>query len=319
MSIYAPWTEDFVSGARGSVVGTGYGQIDNVSGTGTSVIDPDSGTDYNLTHRGCLITCAASGTRILRLDTTADGDMDAGWIRFAFTVVTAHSTTNSTVVTFFAANNVTLAGSIRIDTATGAIQARDSAGTLRWTSINLAPGDYEVSVKPTPNAWAVKVYSSGVCVSSVGVGLTGTGHTAGVLTTGYTVGSIDTLRIGMQTTGTGAIRIYWLRADTTTEPAGYAGGTPVVSYTTADETIIDATGSTGVVTLVQTDGATVTPVESPTGVFVITHPTPFTEDLVFTITATHLGVPISESITIPFQGSIPKSLYIRDLPNVTWI
>lgn len=302
MATYGPTTEDFATGAVGSAVGAGYGQVDGKTGTGTAVIDTQAFDG----HRFVLVSATANQC-ILRFDFT-DGALDTGWQKFAYQQVAGQLSGPATLLMFYAGNNATLAGSIRLNT-NGSIDLRDSNSTTRWTSTDLPDGTYELAVKPTPGAWQVRIYANGTLID----------QTPSPVATGFSVAQLDTLRFGLCTNVTGSIKLAWLRGDTTTEPVGFVGGNPQFAFTRQDVVVYDTRGSNGAVTVAQVANGspTVTPVESPTGVFTFDR-TGVVGDLVYDFTTTDLGVSTVTRETIA-AGSIPKIMWFPNTALTAWV
>lgn len=305
----AALSEDFSSGQHGDSVGAAYGQVDAASGTGTSVIEATAAYDG---YRACRFTNTAS-SRILRFDFT-DGALDtAGWIRFDFEVVTPFNVAVA-LAYLYAANNVTVVGSLRLETS-GAIALRDSANVQRDVSSALAPGIYSISWRPTPSAHLVKIYNSAGDLVD----------TLGPVATGMAVLNADTLRLGPQVNSTGSMRMWRLRADDAVEPAGVTPppvGDASLAGVETRVRILDYTGAgnQGVVDVTQTAGpAAVSIVESPTGLFTITLPTPFDTAMVFNVTADDAGDIATEVVTFTPDAGQPKFVFRPNAALSAWI
>lgn len=296
--------EDFASVTNGGTLTTSNTKYDSFTGAGTSVGDT---TNKYAALNSALFT-VASASRNARLDFTA-GQLDAGWFGFAFQYVAAFDV-NCGIWGLYGTGNTVHAGDLRINTD-GTLRLRDSTSVEvgSWNYSMTANQWYYVTVRPTPNNWAIKVYNNGSLVSSK---LTG-------LTTNFAVTNTDTIRMGPQTTSTGSIRFARLRGDTATEPTtGIVGGSPSITYAETKATRRDFAGSVGTITVTQTSGPTAAAILTSGGVVTVVYPTPFTTDMVFNINCDDNGTQINQSWTVSPPGSGKKTTFVYNSTSGLW-
>lgn len=282
MAAIATLTEDFATGSVGATVGAGYGQVDAASGTGSSV----TATGGMLGLRAVDITTSAT-FRILTFNHAAAG----GWRMFGYEIATMPA---AAVAIFSCYNAGTKANDVR-QQADGTLQIRDGSSNSRFVSTPLTVGQkYIIGLRVDSagnGGHRLKIYNAdtGALVQDSGA----------LTNAGFAQAATTELRLGLQSSSTGRIKISRLRGDDAAEPdKGISLPNPVVAYTRSTVTTINTAGSNGTMSLTQTSGPTATISGSVGGVFTITHPEPLTSSMTFNLVANDAGVTATQVITI---------------------
>lgn len=255
-----------------------------------------SANDYITGQRFINFTIGTADFALYRKDHTAAG----GWRGFALRVPAGAISAVVALASWY--QNTTKGGDIRINTDK-TITVRNASSSAQWTSPVLTnDGEYEIIFRVDQNNCRVKIYQNGTLISS---------GDSGALTTGFTTSNPDNMRYGIHSSVTvTGLQMGAFRADDTTEltPLSQVTDTAVLAGLVG-QTTVDATGSIGTpLTLVQDSGPTSPGITGPTSQkFTVQHPTDFTANMVFTLTAGSN----SRTVTIAAPGATQKTEYIR--------
>lgn len=295
MATITALTEDFDGAAAGQNATTSNTIFTAITGTGgTSVFNAD---EFDTGFPSMEVT-ATSTVRSHNKTHTAG----AGWRGFGMKVL-ATPTGSDTVCAWYTSGGTVHGGDIRVLTDL-TMQIRNKNSSADWTSTGTAITTntwYWVSVQVDNNNVRLKTYNtSGLVLDS------------GARTVNYDAGTPDQFRLGSQnaTAIPTSTRFARLRGDDSTEvTSGWTSSPGVASYTQSTRTLVDASASTGTVTLTQTSGPTATSVTGPvSGVFTVVHPAGLSSDMVFDLDATQGGVTDTEVVTITAGGGARATL-----------
>lgn len=277
MAVITELTEDFEGGAAGTNLTDANSQADNATPAGALTFNNDAYTGT----RSLDVTVAAQNATA-RFNHALAG----GWRGIAFKPITP-DLTDTAIINWFA--GTTKGGDIQW-TPANRLNLRNVNSQV-WASPVLASNTwYYLTLRITPT-FRLRVWQGGNLFADSGD------------LSAPTVTSLDNLRIGMLSSSTGHCRFDRLRGDTTTEPTtGITPATAVAVYTQERVVEVDTAGSTGVMTLVQTSGEAATITGPVDGVFRVELPATYTEDLLFTLTASDGTSTDSETIVIPASG-----------------
>lgn len=295
MATITALTEDFDGAAAGQNATTSNTSFTAITGTGgTSVFNAD---EFDTGFPSMEVT-ATSTVRSHNTTHTAA----AGWRGFGMKVL-ATPTGSDTVCAWYTSGGTVHGGDVRVLTDL-TMQLRNKNSSADWTSTGTAISLntwYWVSVQVDSNNARLKVYNISTMLFD-----------SGARTVNYDAGTPDQFRLGTQQIAAvpTSTRFARMRGDDTTEiPSGWSGGPGIAVYTQSTRTLVDASGSTGTVTLTQTSGPTATSITGPSsGVFTVVHPAGLSANMVFDLDATQNSVTDTEVVTITAGGGARSTL-----------
>ena len=292
MTAIAALTEDFNGAAAGVDVATSNSIADALVGAGTAKFNADA---YTTGVKSAEFVGAAA-LRYMRCDHPAA----LGWRGFALKII-ALPTSNESIAAWY--NGAAAGGDIRLRTD-GSLEIRDAGFVSRGASGAVLALNtwYYVTVKVTNGASQFKIWQGGTLVETI----TPSNQS------GFTQTTLDSIRLGLVGSNTATIRMARFRGDDATEPSsGVSNPNPiaVVSGTTK-QTKVATTGANGTLVVTQLTGPTAAAISGPdgSGVFTISHPSPFTTPMTFQLKATDQGVDATTNFTISPDGAVNQML-----------
>lgn len=298
------------TGNSGGVSGDAF---DSISGTPTVYTSADI-TDAS--DRGARADLASDTSEYFGW---AVPSATAGFARFYFRAGTINKGYTYRMLRLYAANGTTIRGEVRMSDAGSQLQFTDETGghITRYESL-AANTIYRVEIDWTSGSPEMRVYAG---ESTTPLTVNAVDHTK-------TFSEVSYVRFGAFTSLAQTVSNVELAcpawSDTTwlgPEPSGVAGVANFslsTTYTANSDTFdeatyeVDATGSTGTVTLVQQSGTTAAPSESPTGVFTITDPGG-ADNLEYLLTAAGTGSQADADRTVTIRRGTAAAPAIRHL------